>query len=160
MGLFSDIISSVGNAASDIFGGGGDDNNNKRRQQNAPAPAPSVLPTVKLPAVLQAPQQQQNPLRPVNVGPAPGSNPLQLQQPTAPAAAPSVATTQYAPPSQSLTGQLLHGAANAGGTEPAGVTDCAPFEWRRDLFAVHAVSSDRRGAVCFLWTASGGVRVG
>lgn len=111
MGLFSDIISSIGNGVSDIFGGG-NNNDQKKRQQQQNTPAPASNP-VRLPAVFQAAQQQQqnSPLRPVNIGPIPGSNSLQFQQPAAPVTAPTVATTQYAAP-QSLFSHLLHGAEN------------------------------------------------
>lgn len=90
MGLFSDIISSVGNAASSIFGGG-DNSDQKKRQQQQNIPTPSISPSpVRLPAVFQAAQQQNNPLRPVNFGPTP-----------VPQAAPVAAAAP------SLVGQLL-----------------------------------------------------
>lgn len=120
MGLFSDIISSVGNGISDIFGGGGDNNQKKKQpQQNTPAPSP-INSAVKLPAVLQAAKQSQpNPLRPVDIGNQPTQNPLMPQGPQAPAA-PAIGTTNYAqpapagPPHTSLFGHLLHGAEDVG----------------------------------------------
>lgn len=120
MGLFSDIISTIGNGISDVFGGGDNNDQKKRQQQQAPqAPAPSFNNgPVKLPAVFQAAQQQQqnNPLHITNFGPAPGSNPLQPQQPQTPAEAPKIATQSYAPPAQhqSLFSHLLHGAEDVG----------------------------------------------
>src|ERR1700733_65371 len=53
-----------------------------------------------------------------------------------------------------------YGAANAGCAESAGVEAGVAFERGCDLFAIHAFSADRRGALRFLWTASGGVRFG
>jgi hypothetical protein len=118
MGLFSDIISTIGNGVSDVFGGGdNNDQKKKQQQQQAPqAPAPSFNNgPVKLPAVFQQAQQQQqsNPLQlfhPANQQP----NPLQPQQP--PADAPKIATASYAPPAQhqSLFSHLLHGAEDVG----------------------------------------------
>ncbi len=113
MGLFSDIISSIGNAASDIFGGGGGDNNQKKKQPQQNTPAPSLnSPSVKLPAVFQAAQQQQqsNPLHLTPIGGNQQPNPLAPQGPQAPAA-PQLSTQSYSAPSShpSLFGQLVHG---------------------------------------------------
>jgi hypothetical protein len=119
MGLFSDIISSIGNGVSDIFGGGNnDDQKKKQQQQQQQAPqvsAPSINPgRVQLPAVFQAAQQQQqnNPLHIANFGPAPGSNPLQPQQPQNNAPQLQTSNYQVAPEHQSLFGQLVHGAGS------------------------------------------------
>lgn len=118
MGLFSDIISGIGNGVSDIFGGGGGgDDNNKRKQQNAPtiAAPQNNSPAVKLPAILQmakGPTQLQ-PLHPVNIGGAPQeANPLAAPQ--TPAAPAQINTTSYSPPHTSLFGHLLNAVKDTG----------------------------------------------
>lgn len=118
MGFFSDIISSIGNGISDVFDGGGNSDQKKKQQQQqqAPqAPAPSFNNgPVKLPAVFQAAQQQQqnNPFHLVNNNPAPGANPLQPQQPQNNAPQLQTSNYQVAPEHQSLFGQLVHGAGS------------------------------------------------
>lgn len=118
MGLFSDIISGIGNGVSDIFGGGGgDDNNNKRKQPQAPtiAAPQNNQSSVKLPAVLQmakGPTQLQ-PIHPVNIGGAPQpANPLAAPQ--SPAAPAQINTTSYSAPHTSLFGHLLNAAKDTG----------------------------------------------
>src|ERR1700733_4170771 len=116
MGLFSDIISSIGNAASDVFGGGGNNNDdNKRKQPQAPTiSAPqNNTPTVKLPSVLQMVKTPEpaNTIRPVSIGNSPQPN-NPLAGPPAPAAAPQIGTSSYGAPSTSLFGHLLHGATD------------------------------------------------
>lgn len=118
MGLFSDIISSIGNAASDVFGSGGnDDQKKKQQQQSAPNPVASrAVSPVKLPAVFQAAQQnQQN--NPLHITPIGGNqqppNPLAPQGPQTPAA-PQISTQNYGAPAAhssgpSLASKLLHG---------------------------------------------------
>lgn len=118
MGLFSDIISGIGNGISDLFGGGGNNDQKKRQQQQPQAPA-SVSPPiggfnrspVQLPAVFQAAQQQQqqNPLHLFTPNQQP--NPLQPPQPQQ-QQAPQTNVQNYAQPQDhpSLFGQLLHGA--------------------------------------------------
>lgn len=121
MGLFSDIISGIGDGVSDLFGGGGgDNNNNKRKQPQAPtiAAPQNNQSSVKLPAVLQMAKgpTQTNPIHPVNFG-SQQPNPLQAPAaPTAPATpATPIATTSYSSaPHTSLFGHLLHGAEDVG----------------------------------------------
>lgn len=122
MGLFSDIISGIGNGISDIFGGGGNNDQKRRQQQQQQqqAPAPVSPPIggfnrspVQLPAVFQAAQQQQqnNPLHLFTPNQQP-QNPLQAPQP----GAPQINAQNYAQPQdhQSLWSHLLHGAENVG----------------------------------------------
>lgn len=129
MGLFQDIISSIGNGFHDVFGGGGGDNNDQKKRQQQQSPVQTPAPTggfnrspVQLPAVFQAAQQQQqqqqNPLHLFN--PSQQPNPLAPPQPAGPAAAPQINTQNYAqpapsgPPHTSLWSHLLHGAADVG----------------------------------------------
>jgi len=116
MGLFSDIISSVGNGVSDIFGGGGNSDQKKKQQQQQQAPTISApqnnAPKLNMPAVLQMAKPQIQPIHPVAFGNAPGP----LDQPQAPPQAEpaKIGTTSYSAPSTSLFGHLLHGAEDVG----------------------------------------------
>jgi hypothetical protein len=90
MGLFSDIISAVGN----VFGGGDDSSSDdqQKRKQNTPAPQNNNLVSskVNLPSVLKAPQnnlQAPKALKPVFTQPAPA--PTNLTAGTPPPPAPS-----------------------------------------------------------------------
>ena len=57
MGLFSDIISAVGNGWNDLFGGGNSDNNKQKKN----TPQQAVPSAVKLPALLTAPKPTPTP---------------------------------------------------------------------------------------------------
>jgi hypothetical protein len=106
MGLFSDIISAVGNVGSDIFGGGSgsNDDNQKRKQQNAPAPqaAPLVGNKVNLSSVLKAPSNNLQAVKPL----VPVFNQQQQQTPNNLTSQP-IGTTP-APSGGGLFHDLLH----------------------------------------------------
>jgi hypothetical protein len=112
MGLFSDIISAVGNVGSDIFGGGSgsNDDNQKRKQQNAPAPQQGNNLSgarLSLPTILRAPANNNNnmqapkPLTPVFTQPTQTPTNLTSQPPASSGG-------------ESLFGHLLHGAEDVG----------------------------------------------
>lgn len=104
MGLFSDIISAVGN----VFGGGdqASSDDNPKRKQNTPAPQNNLVGNkVNLPSVLKAPSnnpQASKPPTPVFTQPQQTPTNLTAQPINAPVGG------------TSLFGHLLHGAEDAG----------------------------------------------